>query len=235
MESPHRAVVLAAGRGKRLRPYTDHTPKPLLPVNGRPTLDYIFTALIQAGVQEICLVTHFMGDQIEAYAGNGEKWGVQIRYCHQATMRGTADALKVALNFVTTSCYVLAADYVLPGNYLQILKEAYVQADAPLAVALRPLPAGESSRRSSVRFEENGRIVEIVEQPEPGLAPSNIGASLIYIVPPAIRSYLEQPPLSARGEYELPAVINQMIRDGYAITGCLQAPPPEWQPPTEKS
>jgi bifunctional UDP-N-acetylglucosamine pyrophosphorylase/glucosamine-1-phosphate N-acetyltransferase len=231
MESPQRAVVLAAGRGQRLRPFTDHIPKPLLPVNGRPTLDYIFAALTKAGVEQVCLVTHHLAEQIEAYAQNGHVWDLRVTTCQQTTMRGTADALKVALNFVTTSCYVLAADYVLPSDYLQILKEAYIQGSTPLAVALRPLPEGESSRRSSVRFDENGRILEIVEKPAPGLAPSDIGASLIYIIPPDIRRYLAQPPLSARGEYELPTIINQMIQDGYAITGCLQAPPPEWQPP----
>ena len=234
MESPRRAVVLAAGRGQRLRPFTDHAPKPLLPVDGRPTLDYIFAALTQAGVQEVCLVTHYLAEKIEAYARNGHAWDLQVTTCHQTTMRGTADALKVALNFVTTACYVLAADYVLPSDYLQILKEAYVQGGTPLAVALRPLPEGESSRRSSVRFNENGRILEIVEKPAPGLASSNIGASLIYIVPPDIRRYLAKPPLSSRGEYELPTIINQMIQDGYPITGCLQAPPPEWQPPENK-
>jgi NDP-sugar pyrophosphorylase family protein len=200
-------------------------------VNGRPTLDYTLTSLRQAGVQHVCLVTHYLADQIEEYVGDGAAWGLQASYYEQATMRGTADALKIALDFVTTTCYVLAADYVLPADYLQILKEAYEAGGTPLGVALRPMPAAESSQRSSVRFEENGRILEIVEKPAPGAAPSRIGASLIYIVPPAIRAYLAQPPLSERGEYELPTIINQMIRDGYAITGCLQAPPPEWQLP----
>ena len=231
MEAPTRAIVLAAGRGKRLRPFTDHTPKPLLPVNGRPTLDYIFAALSQAGVQNICLVTHYLAEQIEAYAQNNHKWGFNVTTCHQTAMRGTADALKVALNFVTTSCYVLAADYVLPLDYLQILRDAYLQGEAPLAVGLRPMPATESSQRSSVRFDENGRIQEIVEKPTPGSAPSHIGASLIYIVPPAIRPYLHNPPLSPRGEYELPTIINQMLQDGYTITGCLQDTPPEWEMP----
>lgn len=230
MDSPRRAIVLAAGRGQRLRPFTDHTPKPLLPVNGRPTLHYIFAALHRAGVQEVCLVTHHLADQIEAYAQNGHSWDLHVTTCHQSAMRGTADALKTALNFVTTSCYILAADYVLPADYLQILNEAYIQGGLPLAVALRPLSPGESSQRSSVRFDEYDRIVEIVEKPTPRQAPSQIGASLIYIVPPAIRNYLVHPPLSDRGEYELPTVINQMIQDGYGITGCLQAPPAEWTP-----
>jgi bifunctional UDP-N-acetylglucosamine pyrophosphorylase/glucosamine-1-phosphate N-acetyltransferase len=234
MEPPRRAVILAAGRGQRLRPLTDHTPKPLLPVNNRPTLDYVFAALVQAGVEKVCLVTHHLAGQIEAYAQNGHTWGLQVTTCHQSSMRGTADALKTALNFVTTACYVLAADYVLPPDYLRILKSAYVQAGTPLAVALRPMPASESSQRSSVRFDDNGRILEIVEKPASGQAPSHVGASLIYIVPPAIRHYLANPPLSARGEYELPTIINQMIQDGYAITGCLQAPPPEWEPPENK-
>ncbi len=233
MKPPIHAVVLAAGRGKRLRPFTDHTPKPLLPINGRPTLDYIFAALAYAGVQKVCLVAHHLAEQIEAYAQNNQFRELQVTIYHQTTMRGTADALKAALNFVTSSCYVLAADYVLPLDYLQILRDAYQQGQTPLAVALRPLPVAESSQRSSIRFAPDGRILEIVEKPLLGQAPSQIGASLIYIVPPDIRQYLIQPPLSVRGEYELPTIINQMIQDGYTITGCLQNPPPEWAMPKD--
>ena len=83
IDQPRRAVVLAAGRGRRLRPHTDHTPKPLLPVNGRPTLDFVLTALARAGVTDLCLVTHYLAGQIQAYVGDGTQWGMAVCYRDQ--------------------------------------------------------------------------------------------------------------------------------------------------------
>ncbi len=226
---PKRAVVLAAGRGKRLRPFTDHTPKPLLPVNGRPTLDYILQALVTAGVTEACFIIGHLGEQIEAYVGDGSAWGMRVCFVRQMELHGTAHALQTAVSFLEEPAFVLAADYLLPPNYLRALKSAYLEAGASLAVALRQLPPGEASSRSSVAFDAGGRIVEIVEKPAPGTAPSDIGASLIYIVSPDISRYLRDMQPSSRGEYEIQAVINRMVRDGYKIAGLLQDAPKEWE------
>ncbi len=226
-----RAVILAAGRGKRLRPFTDHIPKPLLPQNGRSSLQNTLLALAEAGVTDVCLVTGHLGGQIENFVGDGSVWGITATFCYQTEIRGTADALKTAEFFLTTPAFVVAADYFLPVDYLQPLKRVYLTGTADLVVGLKPVSAEEVGYRSSVRFAENGRIVEIVEKPAPGTAPTLVAASLLYIVPPAIRAYLADLPLSGRNEYELPAVINQMVQDGYHLTGCVQAAPPEWQMP----
>ena len=226
---PKRAVLLAAGRGKRLRPFTDHTPKPLLPVNGRSTLDYLLCALQNAGVTDVCLVVGHLGEQIEAYVGDGSAWGMRASCVWQTTRKGAAHALETAVAFLTAPAFVLASDYLLPANYLQALKTAYLEAETPLAVGLRPLPEGEAASRSSILFDDAGRILEIVEKPAPGTAPSDVGASLIYIVPPDIKQYLPTMQPSSRGEYEFPAIINRMLQDGYAITGLLQDAPKEWE------
>lgn len=227
-----RAVVLAAGRGRRLRPFTDHVPKPLLPVNGRTTLDYILTALAHAGVRDVCLVTHYLAAQIEAAVGDGSRWDLHVDYRQQPQMLGTAHALQTAVDFMTAPCFILAADYILPPNYLTALAHAYRQSGTPLAVSLKRLPADELAQRSSVKLGENGRVLRIVEKPAPGEAPSSLGASFIFIVPPAVRAYLQDVPRSSRGEYEFQSVLNRMLQDGYEMVGLTQPPPPEWQPPS---
>jgi len=229
-EPPTRAVVLAAGRGHRLRPHTDRRPKPLLPEHGRPALDFVLTALSRAGVNEVCLVTHYLAEQIQEYIGDGAAWGVRAIFRHQSELLGAAHAVQAAADFIKAPTFILAADYLLPVDYLAELKSLYQREKADLAVSLKRLPVIELGRRSSVRFDGQGQIREIVEKPAPGTAPSPLGASMIYIVPPAVLKYLPHVPLSDRGEYEFQWVVNQMIRDGYRITGCLQTAPPEWTP-----
>lgn len=228
---PTRAIILAAGRGKRLRPYTDTTPKPLLPVNGRSTLDTLLCALQTACVTEVCLIIGHLGEQIRDFVGNGRSWGMNACYIEQTHLLGTAHAIQPAANFIQTPCFIVAGDYILPPDYLATLKAAYVAAGTDMAVSLKELPPDELHSRSSVRFGENGRILEIVEKPAPGTAPSHIGASLIYIVPPAIQPYLATLALSQRQEYELPTTINQMLKAGFTMTGCIQSPPAEWVKP----
>lgn len=233
---PTKAVILAAGRGRRLIPYTDHKPKPLLEASGRPLLAHILDALAVAGVKDLCLVIGYLGRQIETYLeeadqGQASPWPFTISFRRQEQRLGTAHALSTAIDFLTAPSFVLAADYMLPSDYLLQLKQAYCDTHTPLAVSLKRLPPDQLAQSSSVAFGAGGQITRIVEKPDPANAPSNLAASLIYIVPPQISEYLHNVPLSQRGEYEIVDVINRMIADGIAITGLEQPPPPEWQPP----
>src|SRR5512141_1918392 len=87
------AILLAAGRGKRQRPYTDVTPKPLLEVNGRATLDYVLQAVKRAGVERVCVVTHYLEEKIFEFIGDGSKWNLNITFAHQNELHGNGDAL----------------------------------------------------------------------------------------------------------------------------------------------
>jgi MurNAc alpha-1-phosphate uridylyltransferase len=73
-------MILAAGRGERLRPLTDHTPKPLLPVRGKPLIEWHLEALARGGVREVVINLSWLGAQIRDALGNGERWGVSIHY-----------------------------------------------------------------------------------------------------------------------------------------------------------
>lgn len=229
---PHKAVILAAGRGRRLRPYTDHTPKPLLPVNNQPLLDFTLQAAAHAGVTQVVLVTHYLAEQIQAFVGNGTRWGLDVTFRYQHTMNGTAQALHTAVDFIDEPLFVLAADYILPLDYLQTLKTFYHQYSEShrIAISLKHLSAADQTKSSSVRYDTNGRIAEIVEKPTAEAVVSNHAASLIYIVPAAIKQYLQTLELSSRGEYELPTVLNRMISAGFPARGLLQNKPAEWQP-----
>ncbi|HID90615.1 TPA: nucleotidyltransferase family protein, partial [Candidatus Bathyarchaeota archaeon] len=94
-----RAVILAAGKGERLYPLTLTTPKPLLPVGGKPLVDHLLCSLREVGIKEALLVVHHLADQIKAYLGDTRS-GVDLRYEVQKEVLGTADALSSAELYV---------------------------------------------------------------------------------------------------------------------------------------
>lgn len=246
MREPEVAILLAAGRGRRLRPATDTTPKPLLPVGYlgggqhvvRPILDHILHALTHTSVKTVCLVTHYLEEQIHTFVGDGSRWQLTALFCHQSQMLGTAHAIHcVQQQFPhllerATPLLICATDYILPPFYLQELVDFHTQHSAEISVSLKQLTVEQTTSRSSVRFDDEQQIIEIVEKPMRGTAPSTIGASLIYILPTSMTNYLPQVPLSARGEYELPSLVNAMVADGYVARGLIQLPPAEWSPPS---
>ena len=85
-----KALILAAGRGERMRPLTDHTPKPLLQVGGRPLVAWHLEALARAGVREVVINTAWLEEQFEPALGDGRDWGLKIRWSHEGRDHGGA-------------------------------------------------------------------------------------------------------------------------------------------------
>jgi len=95
------AMILAAGRGERMRPLTDRTPKPLLPVAGKPLIEYHLEALAAAGVEEVVINLSWLGEQIPPALGQGERWGLRIRYSHEGPVAlETAGGIRRALDLL---------------------------------------------------------------------------------------------------------------------------------------
>ncbi len=97
MVSITQAMLLAAGRGERMRPLTDHTPKPLLPVAGKPLIEYHIERLAAAGVRLLVINHAWLGGQIEARLGDGARWGVEIRYSPEERALETGGGIQRAL------------------------------------------------------------------------------------------------------------------------------------------
>ena len=103
-----KAMILAAGRGERMRPLTDHTPKPLLEVGGKALIEYHLTALQQAGVQEIIINHAWLGEQIEARLGKGERYGLKIQYSPEVPVAlETAGVIIQALSRLGTEPFIV--------------------------------------------------------------------------------------------------------------------------------
>jgi NDP-sugar pyrophosphorylase family protein len=238
--APACAVLLAAGRGNRLRPYTDNTPKPLLVHRGKPTLDYLLDSLLEAGVMDIVLVTHHLREQLESYADLREaRHGQRVRCVYQSHLFGTAHALQAVIEKtpdVVQAPFVLSAtDYLVPRDFFVDLLRFHTGHTGELSVSLKELPEAELAGRSSVRFADDQSIREIVEKPAPGTAPSSIGANLTFVLPASIVPYVQEAPMSARGEQEVQQAVNDWIAGGGQAFGLLQGIPREWTPPLQNT
>ncbi|MFH1996548.1 MAG: sugar phosphate nucleotidyltransferase [Candidatus Omnitrophota bacterium] len=114
------AVILAGGKGTRLRPLTDKIPKVMAPVCGRPFLSYLVGHLRDQGVQEILLCVGYRSGQVRKYFKDGRKFGVRIRYSEEKRLRGTAGALKKAEKMLDPVFLLLNGDTFLPISYARL-------------------------------------------------------------------------------------------------------------------
>ncbi len=225
------AILLAAGRGKRQRPYTDVIPKPLLEVNGRATLDYVLTADSKAGVERVCLETYHLEEEIFEYVGDGSKWNLQATFAHQAELNGNGGALQAVPQawIRDEPVMVVATDYILEENTLLELAEAHQRHNADITMSLKECPVEELLSRSSVDVDSDWRVKRIIEKPKREEIMSPYAASILFIFPSAIWEYLPKVKPSPRGELEMQSAVQMMIEDGYKAYGLLQPAPQEWK------
>lgn len=118
MTSPPHALLLAAGRGERMRPLTDRTPKPLLPLRGRPLIVWHLEALARAGVREVVVNTAWLEHQFAPALGDGARWGLRLRYSSEGRDHGraleTAGGMKKARPWLGAVFWAVSADVHAP-------------------------------------------------------------------------------------------------------------------------
>src|SRR6185503_12724109 len=114
-----KAVILAAGKGTRMKELTDDVPKPMLRVQGKPILENILEGLLGAGIRDFCIITGWRAEVIESYFGDGTKWGVNICYARQVAQNGTGKAPELARDFVGQETFLLTYGDILvePETY----------------------------------------------------------------------------------------------------------------------
>jgi MurNAc alpha-1-phosphate uridylyltransferase len=138
-----KALILAAGRGERLRPLTDTTPKPLLPVRGKPLIEWHLEALARAGVREVVINTSWLEEQFPACLGDGTRFGLRIRYSMEGRDHGgaleTAGGIAKALPRLGEVFWVVSGDVFLP-DFAFDAAMARQFADTPLLAQLWLVP-----------------------------------------------------------------------------------------------
>lgn len=143
--TPATAIVLAAGRGERMRPLTDTCPKPLLPVKGKPLMQWHLEALALAGHSHVVVNTAWLGEQIEQAFGPAPAWGPRITYSHEGRDFGgaleTAGGIARALPKLADTFWVVAGDVYMPGfAFERAAMQSFAAGSALAHIVLVPNP-----------------------------------------------------------------------------------------------
>lgn len=181
-----KAMILAAGEGRRLRPLTDAVPKPMLPVGGRPLVVHLIDLLRSHGVREIAINLHHQPEAISAFLGDGRHFGVRVTYSLEERLLGSAGGVKRMEAFFGDEPFLVIYGDVLTGLDLTALHAFHTSRGAALTMALHQPEA--LNECGVVDLSEDGRVLAFVEKPGPGEEPSRWANAGIYIVePPVLR------------------------------------------------
>ena len=196
-----KAVILAAGEGQRLRPFTASKPKVMIKVGNRPIVEYVVEALKKAGILDIVMVVGYRKDRVMDHFGNGNKFGVEIDYVFQKQQLGTAHALKQAEKAVE-------GDFlVVPGD--NIIDENTVKSALSIKNSIVYRIVENVTKYGVLRVGGDGRVVEILEKPAEEV--SYLANTGVYRIDTSVFEYIES-------ENDLTAVINSMIKEGVIFT-----------------
>lgn len=158
---PNQVVIMAGGMGKRLMPLTEHTPKPMLKVGGRPILETLISRLQQQGFSEILISINYKGEQIKDYFGDGRMMGVNIRYIEEEKPMGTAGALGILAENPRHPVLVMNGDILTNVNFENLIDFHYKsKADATMCIR----EYGLEVPYGVVRLNQNN-IIAIEEKP----------------------------------------------------------------------
>ena len=200
-----RAIVLAAGEGSRLRPFTESMSKVMLPIANKPILGYVIDALTQSGIEDIVMVLGYKKERIMDYFGDGKKFGANIRYVFQEKQIGTGHALLQAKEELDDETIVLAGDNVIDAEILSSIV-------SHKGLALLYIKHDKPSKYGVVTVDK-GLIKDICEKPKKDIG--NLISTGIYKFSRNISDELEQ--ITSQGSPKITNFIHHLLKDGKKI------------------
>jgi dTDP-glucose pyrophosphorylase len=225
-----KAVVLAAGKGTRMRELTSDLPKPMLKVWGKPILEHIVSGLVSCGIEEIFIVTGYRADVVESHFGDGSQFGAKIAFGRQWIQDGTGKAPELARAFVGGDDFLLTyGDILVKSDTYRRMRERFASGD--FSGLLTVTRGHDVSKGGLVLFDKSFLLDRLVEKPSPAqleelqqagrLQPGdpvyyNAG---IYIFKPVVYEHTARLKKSPRGEYELTDAISSLRDSGGAMAG----------------
>jgi dTDP-glucose pyrophosphorylase len=205
-----KAVVLAAGRGTRMKSLTDDCPKPMIPLSGRPLLAHLIERMEEAGIREILLITGYKAHVIEDYFREHPPAAAKLSYRLQDPQNGTGKAALLGREFANGQPFLLTfGDILVDAAEYRAMFRLFARTEAVLAVN-----RVEDPYQGAAVYVDDGRVSKVIEKPPKGASTTPWNNAGIYCVGPRIFEELDRVGLSPRGEYELTDAIHQMLAAG---------------------
>jgi dTDP-glucose pyrophosphorylase len=209
-----RAVVLAAGRGTRMRELTNDLPKPMIKVRGKPVLEHIVQGLRDAGVCRFLIIVGYHAETVLNFFGDGRRHNVAIEYATQTVRDGTGRVVNLARDFTGGSPFVLSYGDILIGqeNYKRV-----VNLSDDLEAVITVTRGEDTSKGGAVFVNEQMELVDLREKPKPGEPTSPWYNAGLYAFRPSIFEFIARLKPSPRGEYELTDAVRDLARSGRKV------------------
>ncbi len=201
-----KAIILAAGEGKRMHPLTFTRPKVMLPIANRPIVEHLLIEMKKAGIDEFVFIVGYHGETIREHFGRGDKWGVKIEYVYQKKQLGTAHALKLVERFVDGRFLLANGDILVRVPDI----EKVIAADGICLSLIEK----EDTRDLGVVQVDGDRVAGIYEKVAD--APSKLANTGVYLLTEEIFPAIDRTRQSPRGEYELTDSLQLLIDEGRA-------------------
>ena len=187
-----KAMVLAAGQGTRLRPLTDTQPKALVPVGGRPMIEYCLLLLRHYGIRDIVINLHHHGEEIENRLADGRRLGLQISYSVEPELLDTGGGLLKAKPFLQDGTFIVINTDVLIDLHLDQLLEFHQKQQSAATLVLRPDP--DADQYGSMDIDERGRICRFLDTTIPVQSPGPMRKLMftgVQVLEPKVFDYMD--------------------------------------------
>lgn len=206
-----KAVILCAGYGTRMKPYTDTYQKVMIPIHGKPLLEYILEGISLAGINNFVIVVGYRKEQIISYFKNGNQRGFNIEYIEQAYLNGTGGALLLCENLIHEKHFFLTwgdtlASYAIYKEVFEVFNKE--QQDFVLVTNYI-----EDPYKGAAIYCEGNYCTDIVEKPLKGTSNTDLNNTGIFILSKEIFEVLKSLKPSKRGELEVPEAIHKGIKE----------------------
>ncbi len=210
-------VILAAGKGTRMAPFSTRFPKPLLPICNRPILEYQIEYMKRAGIDDVIIVIGHLGYAIARHFGEGDAFGVRIRYVEQQETLGIAHAVGRLEPFITSPFLLFLGDIFFITEDLSGMITLLFQQQASAVLAVKKEEDPEAIKRNfAVITNEQGLVKRVIEKPR--YVTNSIKGCGLYLFDLHIFDAIRRTPRTAmRDEYEITDAIQILVDDGYPV------------------
>ena len=211
----NKAVLLAAGRGTRMRDLTAALPKPMLQVRGKPVLQHIVEGLRDTGLTNLLVIVGWRSEVVKDFFGDGSAFGVGIQYQTQTVQDGTGRVVALAQDFTGDDAFLLSYGDILVDreNYSRISSSLGHGVDAVISVK----HSDDVSHGGAVFVNEKFELTDLREKPKPGELTSPWYNAGVYAFRPVIFDFISSLEPSPRGEYELTDAIRNLALAGRKV------------------